>query len=232
MRSVKDIEFRIFSQNGEDGIIDYLISKCGGGDRTFVEIGCGSGEENNTASLAVKGWSGVVFDKDTKEIRKHRKRFRGVPAHMTAVSPLNADSVLSLVPQCPMVFSLDIDSADYHVASALLQRNFRPTVAVIEYNATFHRDSVTVPYPQPDGPKYLYFGAGVISLRKLMRKYGYRFITVDSSGTNAAFVLESSISADIDIDGVDWKDSAFQLKKFGSLSQRRSMISHLPVVQV
>src|SRR6478752_6955145 len=42
-------EFSGFSQNGEDGILDFLWTKLKTKNRYFVEIGAANGLENNTA---------------------------------------------------------------------------------------------------------------------------------------------------------------------------------------
>src|SRR5688572_6248454 len=53
---------KIYSQFDEDGIIEHIFSKIGCGRRTFVEIGCSNGLENNTHALLLKGWHGVWID--------------------------------------------------------------------------------------------------------------------------------------------------------------------------
>ncbi|WP_210670592.1 hypothetical protein [Helicobacter canis] len=59
-------EFQAFSQNGEDGIIDYLCSKITRPNRYFLEIGSSNGLENNTAFLAYSRlFSGIMVDANT-----------------------------------------------------------------------------------------------------------------------------------------------------------------------
>lgn len=54
---VPDVEFKCFSQNGEDGILLYLFSLIGTVNRRAVEICAGDGIECNTANLIVNhGW--------------------------------------------------------------------------------------------------------------------------------------------------------------------------------
>lgn len=45
-------EFSAFSQNGEDGILDFLTSKILDPNKYFIEIGTSNGLANNTAYLA------------------------------------------------------------------------------------------------------------------------------------------------------------------------------------
>ncbi len=49
---LEETEVRVFSQNGEDGIIAFLVTVVGVRHRRFLEIGIGSGMECNSASLA------------------------------------------------------------------------------------------------------------------------------------------------------------------------------------
>ena len=50
--------WKAFSQADEDGIID-AIFRTVGGNKTFIEIGCGNGLENNSHLLVLNGWKGV-----------------------------------------------------------------------------------------------------------------------------------------------------------------------------
>ena len=60
-----DVEFRSFSQNGEDGILLYVFGLIGMGQRRCVEICAGDGIECNTANLIVNhGFLGLLFDGD------------------------------------------------------------------------------------------------------------------------------------------------------------------------
>jgi hypothetical protein len=56
-------ERKIYSQNGEDGIIEYIFSKIGTTNKFCVEFGVGNGFECNTVHLLEKkGWKGLMMD--------------------------------------------------------------------------------------------------------------------------------------------------------------------------
>ena len=56
-------EEKIYSQNGEDGIIEYIFSKIGTTNKFSVEFGVGNGFECNTVYLLEKkGWKGLMMD--------------------------------------------------------------------------------------------------------------------------------------------------------------------------
>jgi hypothetical protein len=56
-------EFSGFSQNGEDGLLDFITTRLLEPNRYFVEIGCSDGLENNTTWLALcRNYSGLMID--------------------------------------------------------------------------------------------------------------------------------------------------------------------------
>ncbi len=60
---INEFEKKIYSQNGEDGIIEYIFSKIGTTNKFSVEFGVGNGFECNTVYLLEKkGWKGLMMD--------------------------------------------------------------------------------------------------------------------------------------------------------------------------
>lgn len=197
--SIQDAEFRVFSQFGEDGIIQYLVSKAGAGPRTFVEIGVGDYRESNTRFLLQQnGWEGLIIDSgsahldflETPRIHWH-SRVQGCSAFVTAgnvnqlVSQHGFDGEIGLL-------SLDIDGNDYWILKAL--EVIQPRVLVIEYNSSFGSEqAVVVPYdPKFDRikahPAGTYFGASLFAICHLAESRMYQFVGTDSAGVNAFFV--------------------------------------------
>jgi hypothetical protein len=61
-------ERKIYSQNGEDGIIEFIFSKIGSTNKFSVEFGVGNGFESNTTYLLEKkGWKGLMMDYGSDE---------------------------------------------------------------------------------------------------------------------------------------------------------------------
>lgn len=61
--NINEHEKKIYSQNGEDGIIEFIFSKIGTTNKFFVEFGVGNGFECNTVYLLEKnGWRGLMMD--------------------------------------------------------------------------------------------------------------------------------------------------------------------------
>ena len=63
LSSLKEAEFKVFSQWGDDGIIQYLINKIPIKNQTFVEFGVEDYTESNTRFLLMNNnWSGLIID--------------------------------------------------------------------------------------------------------------------------------------------------------------------------
>jgi hypothetical protein len=186
-------ELKVFSQNGEDGVIQEILSRVGTTERTFVEFGAGDGSESNCVFLAhVLGWSGVFVEADPASFATLSRRY----AHVDGVRPVNATLEPGTIERTlldagaatePDVMSIDVDGNDFHLWRAL--ERIRPRVLVIEYNAAFDpRVPRVQPYSAagPDGT--VEFGASVAALRELGAEKGYRFVHTELAGVNAFFV--------------------------------------------
>ena len=71
LASLDQAEFKVFSQWGEDGIIDWLIERAGipPNLETFVEFGVASYAEANTRFLLQnRNWRGLVMDGNARRI--------------------------------------------------------------------------------------------------------------------------------------------------------------------
>ena len=206
-------ELRVYSQNGEDGILFDIFSKIGTTDRRFIEFGIGDGRQCNTANLSIHfGWSGLLIEADTVKAglarAYYREQIRGPLERVTVredrVTTGNINAILAahdLQGEIDLL-SIDIDGNDYWIWEAIDQ--VQPRVVVIEYNASLGPEkSITVPY-QADFDRYrhhpsgYYHGASLRALEKLGKRKGYILAGCDSSGTNAFFILASAAIGKID----------------------------------
>jgi len=191
-------EFKMYSQNGEDGILLYIFSKIGVHSRTFVDFGAEDGRECNTANLSLNwGWSGLLIEASTKlfiEAKKYYCAYPQVSILNAYVTPQNINHLLRENNYSGEIdlLSIDIDSNDYWVWESIHDCN--PRVVVVEYNANLGSDrSITVQYDAnfnrfEKHPSGYYFGASLLSLQKLAHKKGFILIGCDSKGCNAFFV--------------------------------------------
>ena len=192
-------EFKIFSQNGEDGVLAYLYSVIGTTNRFFVEVGSGNGKENNSANLVINGgWSGVGIDGSAENREVAKKFFERYLSKISLVQERvtveNINGILSAqhVPVEPDMLSIDIDGNDFWIWKAIT--GIRPRVVIMEYNGSFGKGkSITVKY-DPDFNRRekhasgYYHGASIRALARLGTEKGYALIGCESAGTNAFFV--------------------------------------------
>ena len=200
-------EYKLFSQNGEDGILLWLISKVGSKSKTFVEFGIGSGRECIMANLVLNfGWRGLMMDGSDQNIASAKSFFKylmswpeyaklDIKKEFVTRDNINSLIAASEIGKNPDILIIDIDGNDYWVWEAITDIN--PRIVVMEYNASFGDSrSVTIPYKE-DFDAYaehrlgIYHGASIAALVNLGKKKGYRFVGCDSSGANAFFVKEA-----------------------------------------
>ena len=199
-----DVEFRTYSQNGEDGILLYLFSLLGTTNRTVVEICAGDGYECNAANLLINhGWKGLLVDGDAAQVASGRQFY--ATCRNTWIAPptfvhewITAENVNGSVARQGFggsidLLSLDLDGNDYWIWKAL--DCVIPRVVIIEFNNACGPDrSLTIAY-RPDfrldlSCRPYRCGASLTALTKLARSKGYRLVGTDSRGVNALFVRD------------------------------------------
>lgn len=185
-------EFRVYSQNGEDGVLGFLRERLSIGSGFFVEIGAWRREANCLLLALHEGWEGVFVDGDPiaaaqlSDLMQHNRRVRVVNEMITSA---NIEDVLSRadVPRQIDVLSVDVNGQDYYLWASL--QNVRARIVVIEYNSALDPTRAIVEPPDSgvwDGSPN--FGCSVGALEKLARAKGYALAYLESSGTNAFLV--------------------------------------------
>lgn len=206
---IKDYEFQVFSQWGEDGIIDYLTSEVSIERKIFVEFGVEDYKQANTRFLLVnKNWSGLIIDGSEENISQIKADPVYWNYNLKAIcSFVTRENINDLLQKNGLsgeigVLSIDIDGNDYWVWDAISV--IQPTVVVVEYNYRFGCDAaVTIPYDsdfQRSKAHFsmIYFGASLKALCKLGNQKGYAFIGCCSNGANAFFVRRDKLPRHIE----------------------------------
>jgi hypothetical protein len=238
-------EFSSFSQNGEDGVIDYLVSLIAAPTRYFVEIGASDGLENNSAYLAfAKKYSGMMVEGDAFKSGCASKLLQPLNGAVDYVNLfVELDNVRELLDRClypsPDLFSLDIDGNDYHIARAFLAAGFRPKVVCVEYNSALGPDkALTIPYStgfecSQFHASQLYYGVSVRGWRVLLERYGYRFVTVETRGVNAFFIDPEAVSLPDAPEPLEFAENAMQLHRLRTDWRGQfELVQHLPYVDL
>jgi len=202
--SIQDAEFKVFSQFGDDGIIQYLIHNVEIDHRKFVEFGVEDYTEANSRFLLVNNnWSGLVIDGNKSNIDRVRQDEISWKYDLIAVEAfvtrenINEYLLRNNFADGIGMLSIDVDGNDYWIWESI--HAVDPVIAVVEYNSVFGCDhAITIPYD----PTFvrtrahrsnLYWGASLKALCMLADRKGYCFVGSNSAGNNAYFVKKNKV---------------------------------------
>ncbi len=194
-------EFKVYSQFGDDGIIQYLIRNISllPSEKRFIEIGVEDYQEANTRFLLMNNnWSGLIIDGSPKNMNKVKRQpyywqydITATPLFVTRkniLKHLRKDGFNSQLG----LLSLDIDGNDYWIMEKLIV--LKPIIFIIEYNSLFGIDHpITIPYKKDfyrTKAHYsnLFWGSSLKAIYLLAKRHGYSFMGTNSAGNNAYFV--------------------------------------------
>ncbi len=250
--SLHEVEFRVHSQFGDDGIIQWLVARLPSLPKRFVEFGVEDYSESNTRFLMVqRNWTGLVIDGSPKNMRRlHARRWfwrYDLTALARFVTRENVDDLIAeWADDRPVgLLHIDIDGNDYWVWDAI--KSISPGIVIMEYNAVFGCErAITIPYA-PYFQRFAshhsgqYAGASLGALTHLAGLKGYALIGSNSAGNNAYFVrrdlLDESVR-EVSIEHAfvcpnyrESRDSSRRLD-FLTYQQRQASIKGLPVINV
>jgi hypothetical protein len=193
----KRFERNVFSQSGEDGVIQKIFEVIEPTSRFAVEFGALDGIKNsNTRRLVVEeGWSSFQIEGDPERAAALAKNFADYPKVRTLeawVWPGNIEILFEEngVPTDLDFLVIDIDSNDYYVWRVM--HTYRPKVVQIEYNRSYPAPELAVIkyHPMNYWDRTDYHGASIQSLVNLGKRKGYELIYSVQGGGNLFFVDE------------------------------------------
>ena len=251
-KNIQNYEFRIFSQWGEDGIIQYLIKSIEIKNKTFIEFGVEDFFESNCRFLLMKdNWKGFVIDGSKSNIQRLKKSYFYWKYQLDSVDKFitkeNITEILEIsnFEEDLGILSIDLDGNDYFILEAI--NNFKPRILICEYNSVFGATrKITIPY-QSDFYRNnahfsnLYWGASLPALTHLANKKGYSLVGVNTAGNNAFYVRNDVLNDNVEVLSVE---SAFSPSKYresrdeyGNLTylksdKRLDVIKGLPVFEI
>lgn len=222
LSNIHDCEFKVFSQFGEDGIIQFLISNIDVSKKKFIEFGVENFEEANTRFLLENNnWSGLIIDSSKDNISHIKKQNyywkNDIIALTKFVSPENINDIIkeNQFDGDIGLLSIDIDGNDYWVLNAI--DVVFPDIIIIEYNANFGPDkSLTIKY----NPKFmraktginkLIYGCSLKAVSNLCDSKGYSLVYVNKNGNNAFFVKTKLLNEKIKATTIE---SSFKVNSF------------------
>jgi hypothetical protein len=249
---IVDYEFKIFSQWGEDGIIQYLVRNLEIQNKTFIEFGIEDFFESNCRFLMMKDfWAGFVIDGSAQNIEKLHSSYYFFQYELeTCCSFITKENINDLLEKSKFdknagIISVDIDGVDYHIFEAMSE--WRPSIYIFEYNSNFGKSApVTVPYD----PAFVrrekhysnqYWGASLPAFDHLARQRGYSLVGVNGAGSNAFYVRNDLLNNRVKATSVDacFRNMSFRDSRdrdgaltFANKKTRCELMADMPVVNV
>ena len=142
IKNLNELDYKVFSQNGEDGIIDYLLYNLKIENPKFIEIGVEDYNEANTRFLFEttnsKGLIIDCIDGFEEKVKKNITLWKGdLKVFKEFITDKNIINVLEKFDFLKKIdlFSLDVDGIDYWIIKNLPAKFSK--VVVLEYNSNF-----------------------------------------------------------------------------------------------
>ena len=205
VKSLKDVEFSIFSQFGDDGIIQWLIQNLEIPHKTFIEFGVEDFSESNSRFLMMNdNWSGFVMDGSETNIKNLKSSYYYWKYELNSKAVfIDKDNINNLIQEQKFdrevgLLHIDLDGNDYYIWDEI--NVIEPIIVIVEYNGIFGKNRpLSTIYDknfQRNKTHYsnLLFGSSLKSLYQLADKKGYSFIGCNSGGNNAYFVRDDKLN--------------------------------------
>jgi hypothetical protein len=139
----------VFSQTGDDGIIERIFTCIGTKNKLCCEFGAWDGIHlSNTRNLITHEWEGVFIEADKEKFSELEKNYSGCDnVHLINSYVDSSENTLEVILKnndllwkyYQMDFlSIDIDGLDYEIFKSL---NLRPRVICIEIYSAYHPNS-------------------------------------------------------------------------------------------
>jgi hypothetical protein len=244
-------EFKVYSQWGEDGIIDHLIRSIPIPEKSFVEFGVETYVEANTLFLLKqRNWRGLVIDGSQANVHAIKRSTTYWKYDLQAICAfITKDNINHLIHGAGLhgdigILSIDVDGNDYWIWQAL--ECISPRIVIAEYNSLFGPISpLSVPYDPTfvrtvKHQSKLYYGASISALTHLAKEKGYCLVAGNSAGNNVFFVRDDCMAGLLPLspqeayvqagfrESVDERGGVI----FTSFEERQQAIASLPLINV
>lgn len=174
----------VYSQFGENGIIDKIFEMVGTKNKWCLEVGAGDGIFcSNTRHLIEKGWQAILIEKDASQFDKLCVNIKGLPVHcieesVEVLGKTSLDSIMATTdaPTDIDLVCIDIDGEDYHVFNSMLK--YKPRVVIVEHSTQI-KDTEFIPDVGGEGQ------AGMYAIDRLMSSRFYTTVAQTTSNTIA-----------------------------------------------
>jgi hypothetical protein len=196
-KKINKVEFKKFSQNGEDGVIKFIFNKLKLNKINSIEIGFDPVENNSIYNIFICKKNCLNFFVEMSKEKCLLLKFLSKNFFFKSLNIVNKKITTNNINKFVLkifqgkeidLFSIDIDGLDYYI---LRKINFFPKIIILEYNKYFQKNPITVLNKrnfQWKGRGDLYWGASIVSMDNLLKKKGYFLVYLESSYTNAFYI--------------------------------------------
>jgi hypothetical protein len=233
--SLREVEFKVFSQWGDDGIIQWLVNNLEFPQKNFVEFGVENYRESNTRFLMINNnWSGFVMDASESNVGQIiNSEYYWQYELQAKAAFIDKDNINNLLLSSRLdrevgILHIDLDGNDYWIWKEI--DTISPIVIILEYNSVFGIDkAITIPYDKTfvrtkSHHSNLYFGSSLRALYQLSLDKGYSFIGCNSAGNNAYFVRSDKLN---DVVSEISLENGYVLSKFKESRDREGKLTYI-----
>ena len=233
---INDYEFKIFSQFGDDGIIQYLIKNVEIKNDIFIEFGVQDYLESNTRFLMMNNnWSGFVMDGSEKAMNSLKNQswyWKYCLTHKAVfIDKENINALLESTGFSNIgLLHIDLYGNDYHILKEMDLSKLNPSIIIMEYNSVFGKDrQITVPYDKKfirtnSHFSNLFFGASLSALNALAIEKGYSLVGCNLAGNNAYFIRKDLLNEKVKELSIE---KAYKESKFRESRNKDYSLSHI-----
>lgn len=223
LKELEAAEKKIYSQHGEDGVIQALLDKIPPRHRFVVEFGAHDGESmsNSRHLILDHDWRAVLIEPHPPFFKLLKARYADNSRVRTVQSWITTENINQLfadagVPKDFDVLSIDVDGPDYYLWEALT--DYQPAIVLVECNASIppNREYVVPESKAWELSGTAAEGANLLALFRLGERKGYRLIYTELSGANL-FFLHESVAENLDLSDLT-PDVLYQTPQFGELA--------------
>ena len=165
----------VYSQYGEDGIIESIFEKIGINNKWCLEVGAADGILfSNTRRLVEQGWNAILIESEKLAYDRLVENCKNYPNAMPVFGELGKDFTLDEIlkkynaPKDIDLVVVDIDGQDYHAINAMM--NYDPRILVAEYDPDANSEYIPVLRCAEPGLHQ----AGKTAMRRMGASKGYK----------------------------------------------------------
>lgn len=185
----------IYSQHGEDGIIEAIFDAIGETNRWCLEVGAFDGIRfSNTRRLVGKGWKGVLIEGDSRKYALLCKMSPDCHCVLAQIKPVGENSLDAILgryksPKILDLISIDIDGQEYHIWDKMEKYSAR--VVVIEHCYSVKPGALDFIVPLNGSGQ-----SGRRAIQRLAESKGYTVVAVTPCNS---ICVENSIMRELEI---------------------------------